>query len=362
MKRKNYTSIAKHIFYVLLIFVLLLGAVNIAQAKGWLIPAQPYLVIENGIIELNSMTLEQKIAQMVIVAGVEWNQAAWKKMQVGGVHFFAQPTEWIYNNTIIDYQYNQSIPFFITADFEGCVTPFAHLRNSTSLSDITTIGEAYQKGFEDGAYLASLGFNLNFAPVVDLDDTIWNCRSFPGTAEEIAELAEAYTLGLQTQGIIATAKHYPGKTLVGNDPHKLIASAVIDLQDTLPYDYLTNKGDIKSVMVSHIITTGAVDSNGVPSVVSSEVIADLKLRYDGLIISDEIHMLGLEDFFDTLDEMYVGVFKAGNDIILNFDNDPNEVYRMIQVVKLAIEDGVIDEDDIDASVAKILEAKGFIVG
>ena len=72
-------------------------------------------------------------------------------------------------------------------------------------------------------------------------------------------------------------------------------------------------------------------------------------------------MLGLKDFYTSLDEMYVGVFKAGNDIILNFDRDPNEVYRMIQVIKDAVIRGVIQEEQIDDSVERILQLKGFNV-
>ena len=104
-----------------------------------------------------------------------------------------------------------------------------------------------------------------------------------------------------------------------------------------------------------------MNSEGIPSVVSRKVIADIKEKYDGLIISDEIHMLGLKNFYTSVDEMYVAVFKAGNDIILNFDRDPNEIYRMIQIVAAAVQQGEIDEEQIDNSVRKILEAKGFEV-
>ena len=78
-------------------------------------------------------------------------------------------------------------------------------------------------------------------------------------------------------------------------------------------------------------------------------------------MSDEIHMLGLKKFYRSVDEVYIAVFKAGNDVVLNFDKDPNEIYRMIQIVKGAVERGEIPEAQIDASVTRILEAKGFTV-
>ena len=351
MKKKKRYDVHRKIFYVLLVTVLLLGTLNIAKAKGLLIPKIPYITERQGVIYLNTLSLDQKIAQM-IVGGHPGTFTAWKNMQLGGIHMFALQTENIYNNTIIDFQYGQRIPFFVTADLEGCVTPFAHIRNFTAASNISTIGEAYDAGFREGQFLHHLGFTINFAPVVDLEDDIWKCRTFHGDAGNISEMAEAYTLGLQANGVIATAKHYPGETLVAKDPHKFIVNAEINNQDLEPYHYLIKKGDIKALMV---------DSGGVPSVVSPEVISKIKENFSGLIVSDEIHMLGLQNFYNSLDDMYVAVFKAGNDLILNFDRDPNEIYRMIQVVKAAVEDGRIPEKQIDSSVTKILEAKGFTV-
>jgi len=229
--------------------------------------------------------------------------------------------------------------------------------NSTAFNEISKVGDAFEKGFAEGKYLKSLGFSLNFAPVVDLDDQIWKCRSFPGEKEEVAELARSYVLGLQSQDIIGTAKHYPGRTLVVRDTHKFMVEAEISEEDIYPYKRISE--DVESIMVSHIITTGEINSQGIPSVVSEEVVRELKQDFGGLIISDEINMLGLRDFFESIDDMYVAVFKSGNDIILNFNEDPNEVYRMIQVVKEAVQDGVISESDIDSSVEKILEAKGL---
>ena len=319
------------------------------------------IVIEDGTIYLDSLSLEQKIAQMVVVHGGQWNLKPWKDMQVGGFHLFALEKPELYSNVIKKFQQGMQIPFFVTVDYEGCLNPFANFINATAASEIESEGDAYEKGSIDGELLHSLGFNLNFAPVVDLNDDIWGCRSFPGDEENVAKLAEAYVLGFQSNDVIATAKHYPGKTLVAQDPHKHIVSASINSADVYPYNYLIEKDDLGSLMVSHIITNGSVDSLGIPSVVSSEVIMPLKKEFSGLIISDEINMLGLKDFYPSIDDMYIAVFKAGNDLVLNFNEDPNEVYRMIIIVKGAVESGEIPLSQIDASVAKILTLKGFNV-
>lgn len=361
MKKKKEAGVHRKLFFILLVVAIILGGMNVVKAKGWLIPRQLGFEISGKVVDLDSLTLEQKIAQMIIVAGFSENYYPLRNMQVGGIHLYARQNVWIFNNTIVDFQYGMPIPLFVTADLEGCITPFANIRNFTATSEIKTIGEAFEAGFREGEFLKQMGFNLNFAPVVDLEDQIWKCRVFPGDEKQIAELAQSYILGLQDNGIIATAKHYPGKTLVMKDPHKFIVNAAIDERDIYPYQYLIEKGKIKAIMVSHVITSGEVDSEGVPSVVSKKVIDDIKSRFDGLIVSDEIHMLGLQNFYPSVDEMYVAVFKAGNDVILNFDRDPNEIYRMIQIVAEAVRAGEIPEEQIDASVAKILEVKGFAV-
>ena len=360
MKKKS-VRIQKKVFLVLVVIVLFLSVLNIVKAKGLLIPKQQPVDVKNKIVDLQKLTLEQKIAQMIIAMGIKENYWPWRNMQLGGIHLFARQTENIFNNTIIDFQYQMPVPFFVTSDLEGCVSPFGFIRQFTPASEIDSVEKAFDKGVEEGQFLYRLGFNLNFAPVVDLKDDIWKCRSFPGNETEISKLAQAYLTGLQTQDVLGTAKHYPGKTLMVKDPHKYIVAAEIGKKDLYPYEYLVEKGEVKAIMVSHVITSGRIDSEGVPSVVSKKVLDDLRTHFNGLIVSDEIHMLGLKNYYNTLDEMYIAVFKAGNDVVLNFDKDPNEIYHMIQVIKAAVERGEIPEAQIDASVTRILEAKGFSV-
>lgn len=357
MKRGVRGDLHRRMFLLLLVVVLVLSSLNVAQAKGWLIPEAKGAVIENGVVVLSSMPLEEKVAQMVVVHGGMHNLEAWKRMRIGGIHLFAMESERKFASTIEAFQEGMQIPFVVTADLEGCLNPFGAFRNSTWVSEIEGEGSAFSKGRKDGRFLQKLGFGLNFAPVVDLNDEIWKCRSFKG---DIAGLAESYILGLQSEGIVATAKHYPGKTLVVRDPHKHIVRATIEDEDVAVYEDMY--GVVGAVMVSHIIVDGSVDSAGIPSVVSRNVLNGIrKDGFDGLIISDEINMLGLKDFYETQDEMYIGVFAAGNDIILNFDEDPNEVWRMIRVVSEAVRLGEISENEVDASVRRILEMKGFEV-
>ena len=359
MARNNQLSLQKRIFFFLLMVTLLLGFLAVAKATGLLISAQPVPVVEGNTVFLDFLTLDQKIAQMIIVAGQKWDVKVWKKMQMGGIHLYAKANESVFRETIAEFQEGMVIPFLVSVDLEGCQNPFAAFKNFTAAADVTTDEEAWEKGFEEGTYLSSLGITLNFAPVVDLEDTIWKCRSYPGDAQQITDLAGAYVSGVQNKTVLATAKHYPGKTLVIHDPHKYLVEATISEDDVYPYGKLSSS--VKAVMISHIISSGAVDSQGVPAVASAEAVSDLRQEFDGLIITDEINMLGLRKFYPNLDELYLAVFKAGNDLIINFNEDPNEIRRMIMVVKKAVLRGEINEERIDASVRRILAAKGFIV-
>ena len=72
-------------------------------------------------------------------------------------------------------------------------------------------------------------------------------------------------------------------------------------------------------------------------------------------------MLGLKNFYKTPEELYLAVFRAGNDLILNFNEDPLEIYHMITVIQNAVENGDLAEEQIDQSVRRILTAKGLTV-
>ena len=361
LKKKSKGKVGLYLFVFLLTINVVLAGLTVAKSRGLLIPGQPDPVVVNNVVDLDDLTLEQKIAQMVVVLGVEYYSTPLRKMQLGGIHLHAMKGIEQFHKVVGKFQEGMDIPFFVTVDLEGCVNPFSSFMEFQLASEVESIGDSFQKGKSEGKFLSELGATINFAPVVDLDDQIWNCRSFKGDKEKVSELANAYVLGLQDEGIIATAKHYPGKTLVIKDPHKFLAAAEITEDDLYPYDFLIEKDSIKAIMISHLITYGKVNSEGKPSDASQRITDELIAKYDGLIVTDEINMLGMRNFYGSLDEMYLEVFKAGPDIVLNFNSDPNEIYRMILLIKEAVKDGDISEKRIDKSVKKILEAKGFIV-
>jgi beta-N-acetylhexosaminidase len=294
---------------------------------------------------------------MVITYAKDDNRDFIQNSLMGGVYFVSKPSMEEFINSTSYYQDGALIPLYIAADMEGCWNPFLKFYKSPLLPDVQGEEEAYELGLEHGSLLKEAGFSINFAPVADLNDTIWRCRSFTGSPEEISSKAIAYSKGLEEQGIIATVKHYPGKTLIVDDTHKSITHATITEDDMLPFmDAI--RSNISAVMVSHLIVDGEVSSGGMPAGASQVLVGGIRQGYDGLIITDEIGMLGLKDFYDDPDQMYIDIFRAGNDIILDFDINPMNLTRMIDVVEQAVLQGQIPEERIDSSVKRILSSKG----
>ncbi len=352
----------KKITVLLLVLISFLGIINldksfIGMGVANLIVDDKNFEIKNNEINLNSLTLRQKAAQMVFTLARVENKELLQKMNVGGIYFWEKEDRDIYEKEVKYFQEGMEIPFFIGIDLEGCWNPFRSFIDFPSFKDIDTEEEAYNIGVKHGKILRELGFNINFSPVVDKEDNIWNCRAFK---ENVAGNAAYYIRGLQGQGIIATAKHYPGNTLIGKDPHVDVAFSVVDDEDLKPFDWAINN-DVKAVMINNLITRGKVNSNFKPSVVSGNVIYPLREKFNGLVLSDEVGMAGLKGFYGDERRMYIDLINAGNDVILDFRTEPWHLYKVISIIEDGVKNGEIKEERIDESVTRILKAKGFKV-
>lgn len=347
-------------YYTTIILILGILTLSIVQSSLFSIESSDNIIYFEGNNTLNysTLTLKQKIAQMLIVYEKQDNLEDFTEMVVGGIYVDPKPSKEDFIKDISNFQDSAKIPIFVTADMEGCWNPLETVKDFPTFKEIETEEEAYDLGLETGETLKELGFNFNFAPVVDLEDTIWNCRVFQGTPAEVSKRAISYIKGLEEYGILTSAKHYPGQTLHIKDPHKNLVYATIEEKDLEPFD-IAIKNNVTSIMVSHVIVNGSVDSESKPSVVSEKLISELKQKYNGLIVTDEVNMLGVKSFYENIDDMYIDLVKAGNDVILNFNRDSEEIYYMIKVIENAVQSGEISEERIDESVVKILKAKGI---
>lgn len=333
-------------FFILIIMVLI---------------ATPF-VFSMETINISEMTLEEKIGQLMIVKPLGFNGAYLDELHIGGIFLNDLHSKQEYSEIISFYQNNSKIKLFVATDMEGYWNPFSDFYTSKSFGDINSGKEAYELGKEHGEILNELGFNLDFSPIVETQNKVWPYRTFTGTPEEIKEKISNYIKGLHNESILSTAKHYPGGSLVRN-PHIFKYKANIS-QEELAYFDLAISEKVDFVMVGHPVVYGAIDSNRKQSTISSEVIESLKKKFNGVIITDAVTMLGLRiSYIFNFKKVYPDLILAGNDIIL--DTHKNSGYKSLvrrrNELKKAVLAERISEERIDYSVKKILETKGYNV-
>lgn len=128
------------------------------------------IVIKNNTVDLNSLTLRQKIAQMIIIKGDREKNVYLTNLDIGGIYIYKQKTKQDYTSLINKYQNASKIKLFVATDMEGAWNPFSNFKSFPKFSEIGTEEEAYNVGLEEGKFMKDLGFNLNFAPVAEYED------------------------------------------------------------------------------------------------------------------------------------------------------------------------------------------------
>ncbi len=324
---------------------------------------------KNHPINMSSLTLREKIAQMIIVRGDSFDKRL-SNLGIGGIFLGQHKTPDEYKRIISRYQSNSKIPLFVSADMEGYRNPFKAFYQSKVFGNIKTSKEAYDLGKEHGKWLSELGFNLNFSPSVETANVVWPGRTFSGSVSEIKEKTTQYIKGLRSQGILPTLKHFPGGSMDHKDPHFWRVHHTVKKEDLDLFFYQLKKDKFLAVMPGHPIVTGLLDSKGKAATVSPEVVMYLRNRLNGLIITDDIAMRGLKRSYTFQSgKMYADLVKAGNHVILDvhvrytlpFFSPYYRVKRGIKGIEKAINAGEISENLINENVKKILEMKGVKV-
>ena len=333
----------KRIFFIVFLIILFVISVKMVSAEQ---------------INISLMSIEEKVAQMIIVRGDSY-EPRFSDIDIGGIQLSKKKTKESYKVLIEQYQKNSKIKLFIATDMEGYWNPFSFYK-SKNFAQVNNGKEAYELGKEHGKILKELGFNLDFSPVVETRNNVWPGRSFTGNNKEVKEKIKGYITGLHEEGIMATAKHYPGGSMI-RDPHWFIVRAKIYPEDLEMFEYAI-KNNVDAIMVGHAIVYGTIDSKGKQSSISEEVIQPLRKKFAGLIISDAITMLGLRlSYLFKFDSIYIDLINAGNDIILDVwkYSDYEKVKKRIDKTVEAVKQGKISEERIDDSVKRILEMKGY---
>ncbi len=259
------------------------------------------------------------------------------------------------------------VPLLNTADFETGAgfrimgaTQFPRLMAFGAAGDETL---AYEAGRITGEESRALGVHVNFAPVVDVNNNprnpVINTRSYGEDPAQVGRLASAYVRGLQSAGMLATLKHFPGHGDTDVDSH--IGLPII----THPRERLSRMelppfqagiaAGAAAVMTAHIVMPALDPAPNVPTTLSRPIVTGLlrnELKFDGLIYTDSMEMAGVANAHAPGPAAVLAV-KAGNDVILHSPDDG----AAFAAVRDAVKSGEIPEAQLNASVERILRAK-----
>ncbi|GAA4462947.1 glycoside hydrolase family 3 N-terminal domain-containing protein [Nemorincola caseinilytica] len=320
------------------------------------------------------LTLEERIGQLFMVSaysgGKNYNEDKVTELlanhQVGGLIFMqgGPARQALLTNK---YQGMANVPLLIGMDAEwgvgmrlDSVKPMPRQMMLGATRDtgiVSRMAAAIAKQFK------RLGMHINFAPDVDVNNNpanpVINSRSFGEEKTQVARMGRAYVRGLQKNGVMACAKHFPGHGNTSTDSHAdlpLISRSVsqLDSVELFPFRQVIAE-KVKSIMVAHLEVPSIEGTPHLPTTLSYATITGLlknRLHYDGLVITDALNMKGLTNYFEP-GEADLRAFAAGNDILLF----PQDVPAAIARIKGAIDSGTIPMDRLEESVKKILGAK-----
>ena len=251
----------------------------------------------------------------------------------------------------------------------GTVARVADNLNTTQIQSMQSYGkrndakEVREVGETIGNDIKEFYFNLDFAPVADVNLNSGNelgDRIFSKDPQVVADLVSAYVKGLQSTGVAATLKHFPGLGAEDGNAHeddKVIIDRTLD--ELREEEFVPFRSGIEAgadfVMVSHQIVTGIEDDPPVPSCLSHKVCTELlreELGFDGLIVTDSMQMNTISGSYSS-EEAAVMAINAGVDVILM----PEDFEKAVQGILDAVEAGEISERRIDESVRRILQEK-----
>ncbi|MBU0507185.1 MAG: beta-N-acetylhexosaminidase [bacterium] len=198
--------------------------------------------------------------------------------------------------------------------------------------------EVYELGRTLGREVKEAGFNLNFAPVVDVDvnpdNPIIGDRSFASDSQLVTVLARELIKGMEEEGVQSCLKHFPGHGATTKDSHLELPEDGRTMQelkhtDIKPYHTLIDENCGSSIMTAHVLYP-KIDPN-YPATLSKTIISDLlrkEMGYQGIIYSDDFLMKAIRDHYDLADAAK-RFFEIGGDVIL-ICNEPEVTLEVIQ--------------------------------
>jgi len=323
-----------------------------------------------------SMSIDEKIGQLIMVPAYSNKGQAHirqiigyiKENKIGGI-ITMQGGPVREANLINQLQNSSTLPLLIATDAEWGLAmrldstikyPFENC-----LGALTDDSLIFQIGADIGKQCKRIGININFAPVADVNNNPLNpvigYRSFGDDPRKVLQKSVLFSLGMQSQNVLPTLKHFPGHGDTEVDSHYALpvithSRARLDSVELYPFREAIKKG-VGGVMTGHLNVT-TLDTSHIAASLSKKVVQDLlinELGFEGLVVTDAMNMQGIASQAKegTADVM---ALTAGNDL-LEFVMDPA---KTIASIKNAIDKGEISFDDINKKCRKILMIKRWL--
>lgn len=327
--------------------------------------------------KVESMSLDEKIGQLFIVGfeGEEINDEIVdlvKNQKVGGVIYFSRNI--IDSNQIIKLNneikaIEKDIPLFISVDEEGGLVSrvpeeFVKIPSSGYIGQFNDENLSYNVGKIIAKELNGLGFNMDFAPVLDIDsnpnNTVIGERAFGNNADIVSRLGIKTMEGMRGSKIIPVVKHFPGHGDTDVDSHYGLPIVKKTLEELENLEFIPFKSAIDNgadvVMISSIILENI--DNEYPATMSKKITTDIlreSLGFDGVIATDDMTMGAIVDNYNLTDAIIMSI-NAGSDIVL-VCHGYDDIISSIVAVKDAVNSKIISEERINQSVYRILKLK-----
>ena len=302
---------------------------------------------------INTMTIDEKIGQLFMVqaySNLDKNHEDFIKEMITKYHvgnlIFMQGTPEKQAELTNSYQELSKIPLLIGFDGEWGLD--MRLKDTYKFPWNMTLGAIQdnslinQFGEHLGKHCKRLGIHINFAPVVDINtnpqNPIIGNRSFGENKVNVTNKAIAFTKGMQSQGVLANAKHFPGHGDTSTDSHHTLpvlefTKERLDSVELYPYRKVFDAG-VASVMTAHLSIPSLESNDKLPTSLSENVVTNLlqqELGFNGLVITDGLNMKGAANY-STSAEVDLAAIQAGNDLLLI----PQNVPATIQIIKQAL--------------------------
>jgi beta-N-acetylhexosaminidase len=323
------------------------------------------------------MTLEEKIGQLfVVMAFGEFTNERDRDLQrmkrlirnyhIGGVIF---STGEVYGQAILNnkFQHISKFPLWISQDMEsGAAMRVRGTTRFTPAMGVAATGNpvnAYLKGKITAREAQALGVHQVYAPVLDVNNNpenpVINVRSFAADPDMVSKYAIDFMKGLESEGVMATGKHFPGHGDTDTDSHLALPTINHDYErlqalELVPFQNAIAAG-LPSVMSAHISFPNISRNPGLPGTLDPSILNRILLEdldFEGLVVTDGLEMQGITDHYSPGEAVILSLL-AGADVMLL---SPDEM-TAINELKKAVQSGRISENRIDHSVRKILDQK-----